>query len=138
MMKARNINKVLLGLLAASGIWGGAVCNAVAAEVPELLAEDTAKVEGKNIEGSLSDYIKQGENATANESKETGNTWISSLVDKVAETASKSTGSENVTPVKRSNASVFDIAGVMLRMDKMQVSEALQRRGYQKTYEHME
>lgn len=134
-MKARNMNKVLLVLLAASGIFWGAVYRAVAEEVPELLAEDTVKVESKNIEGSLADYIRQDENA---QTKENGNTWISSLVGKVAETASKSASSENVAPVKRSNASVFDIAGVMLRMDKIQVTEALQRRGYQKTYEHME
>ena len=41
--------------------------------------------------------------------------------------------SERKKQVKRSNASVFDISGAMLRMSPSQIDEALTRRGYKKT-----
>ena len=40
--------------------------------------------------------------------------------------------SNDVMPVKRSNASVFDIAGVMLHMNRQQVEEAITKRGYRR------
>ena len=70
-------------------------------------------------------------------------TWINNLVDKVT---SKGSGVikgviGTDTPIqaqRRSNASVFDISGIMLRMDMTQVMEAMKKRSYQKVAEHLE
>jgi hypothetical protein len=43
-----------------------------------------------------------------------------------------------IKPQRRSNASVFDISGIMLRMDLSQVMEAMQKRSYRKTAEHLD
>ena len=42
------------------------------------------------------------------------------------------------TTVKRSNASVFDISGAMLRMSFAQIDEALSRRGFRRTMQKMD
>ena len=39
---------------------------------------------------------------------------------------------EQVAPIKRSNASVFDIAGVMLHMNRQQAEEAITKHGYRR------
>lgn len=105
------------------------------------------EVSDTNDETSFTDFIQQNaqtdisEVQNSKENKDDDNTtWISSIVSKVAEKGSQAlSGSvEEKTVTKRSNASVFDIAGVMLRMDKEQVLDALQKRGYKKIYEHMD
>lgn len=71
--------------------------------------------------------------------QEQNDTWINNLVSTVAEK-----GADVISPkptpssVHRSNASVFDISGVMLRMNRQQVEQALQKRGYRKTAEQLE
>ena len=94
---------------------------------------------------SLADYIDQNqqqetENTDIAESESSKSTWFKSGADKLAQHVSKvfsSTDNKNQV-VKRSNASVFDISGIMLRMDKEQVLDAMQKRGYKKTSDHME
>ena len=90
---------------------------------------------------SFSDYIQNAENEDIKENEETkSGTWINNLVEKVAQTGSQAFSGDDkpVKTIKRSNASVFDISGIMLRMDLPQVMEAMQKRGYRKTSEHME
>jgi hypothetical protein len=100
----------------------------------------------------LAAYVQQGEDAVADEYEDAdenaseddapsneNKTWINSLVNTVAEKGSAviaSTKEENSG--RRSNASVFDICGVMLRMSQEQTLQALTKRGYQKTYEKLE
>lgn len=97
---------------------------------------------------SLADFITQGDEMQSASNTEEQNSeedeaqvgsWINNLVGKVAEKSSQVFSGEQETEViKRSNASVFDISGIMLRMDQQQVAEAMQKRGYQKTSEHLE
>ena len=49
-----------------------------------------------------------------------------------------SSGTDNPASQYRTNASVFDISGVMLRMNTKQTMEAMQKRGYQKNSEKFE
>ncbi len=83
---------------------------------------------------SLSDYIDSSDNTA---------TVIATESGRKEETQSENSGWFNglwkgrnsaeqaqAMQVKRSNASVFDIAGVMLRMNSKQVTETLQKRGY--------
>ncbi len=105
---------------------------------------------------SLAAYVQQGEDAiiTADEEEddeedeedeeteeqEQSRTWINSLVNTVAKKGSAVIAStkEEKDTARRSNASVFDICGVMLRMSQEQTQQALTKRGYKKTYEKLE
>ena len=97
---------------------------------------------------SLTDYVKDGNEQGIEESSKPENvvegsdkTWINTLVDKVAQKGAQIINpnvSEEITPKKRSNASVFDVSGVMLRMNAKQAEEALSKRGYKKTAEKFE
>lgn len=94
-----------------------------------------------DINSSLSDYLRQGkieEKAAEEVKEESGGTWINNLVEKVAQKGSEALSGKGDETEKRSNASVFDISGIMLRMDDTQVMDAMQRRSYQKTSEHLE
>ena len=75
------------------------------------------------------------------EEKEEDSSWLKSMADKIAEKGSQvfsGSGNDNIQVIKRSNASVFDISGIMLRMDKSQVFDAMQKRGYKKVSENLE
>lgn len=85
---------------------------------------------------SLTDYIQENEAPVENSDGEK-KTWINSLVNKVSEKVVASTSDVEMVQ-HRSNASVFDISGVMLRMNAQQASEVLQKRGYKKTAEKLE
>ena len=122
-----------------------AICNKAIAD-----DDNTAK----NMAPSLADYVNGEETQNNDQAKENqtdgeqtqgadnGNkTWINSLVDKVAQKGAQiiNPNMQNEIATKsRSNASVFDISGVMLRMGVMQAAEALQKRGYKKTAEKFE
>lgn len=110
-------------------------------------ANTSEKAAGTNK--SFSEYVHDNEN-TAQERKEqnsqetqqentTNKTWINNLVEKVSsKTPDLPQNSEQIQIQKRSNASVFDISGIMLRMDISQVMEAMKKRSYKKTAEHLE
>lgn len=88
-------------------------------------------------DSSLSGYVKEG-NTSAQNSGDEDKTWVGSLVDKVTQKGADIISPSANTPQtqeirKRSNASVFDISGVMLRMSLKQGSEALLKRGYKQT-----
>ena len=96
---------------------------------------------------SLADYIDQNQGTANDESQgsdtDDGNgqssSWIKNMANKLAEKGTQVfSNDDKVEVIKRSNASVFDISGIMLRMDREQVAEAMQKRGYKKTSEHME
>ena len=91
--------------------------------------------------GSLTDYIKNEKDNTATPDKKTG-TWLSNAMENLATKGSQVLSGNKNLPVKRqikrSNASVFDICGVMLRMDLGQAVDALEKRGYKKTTVEME
>lgn len=91
--------------------------------------------------GSLSDYIKNEKENTAESGKKGGN-WLSSateyLTNKSSEVLSGKKNAPIIKQVKRSNASVFDVCGIMLRMDLSQVMNAMDRRGFKRTSVKME
>ena len=106
-----------------------------------------AQANTANGSSSLSDFISQNQETTpvdeksANAGNEAGEkNWFQNAADKIAQQGTKLLSSKNqeATVIKRSNASVFDISGIMLRMDTKQVMDAMQKRGYKKTAEHME
>ena len=106
-----------------------------------------AQANTANGSSSLSDFISQNQETTpvdeksANADNEVGEkNWFQNAADKIAQQGTKLLSSKNqeATVIKRSNASVFDISGIMLRMDTKQVMDAMQKRGYKKTAEHME
>lgn len=99
---------------------------------------------------SLAAYVQQGEEAVIageeneNTEEETtsdeNKTWFNNLVTTAAEKGSAiiTSNKEKDNSQRRSNASVFDISGVMLRMSQEQTQQALTKRGYRKTYEKLE
>lgn len=118
--------------------------SAMIAGIPEVYAtEETAAGEQPDsvANSSLRSYVKEetaGQNAAA--ANEENKTWINSLVNTVAEKGAQviSANTAEQAPQYRTNASVFDISGVMLRMNAKQTNETLQKRGYQKNSEKFE
>lgn len=99
-----------------------------------------------NTKASLTENLKN--NAAAEEGKsgseestETQN-WVKSLFKgggKNSSNVKELIGSTQVNvQKKRSNASVFDVSGVMLRMSYAQAEAELQKRGYRKTSQKMD
>ncbi|MBR1825095.1 MAG: hypothetical protein IJ770_00715 [Alphaproteobacteria bacterium] len=131
-----KINKyALLGIV--SGIFA-------VAEISVSAAEDKSAPLANN-ESSLTDYIQKDTPTTQENKSETAaeraGTWAGNLLDKVREKGSQAFNKKEenaATQIKRSNASVFDISGIMLRMDLAQVTEAMQKRGYRKTSAQLE
>lgn len=119
---------------------------------PQITLADSENANSAGTAKSFSEFAQQGKTEsetqnTANISENTqdatqesaNKTWINSLVNKVAEKGSNLLVSDSEQQnQKRSNASVFDISGIMLRMDVAQVMEAMKKRSYQKTSEHLE
>lgn len=84
---------------------------------------------------SLTNFVQQGQNVPQGQK----GTWLHNLVSTVAQKGAQAISSapeDSMQP--RSNASVFDISGVMLRMNVKQVTDAMQKRGYRKTAEQFE
>lgn len=98
---------------------------------PNLSAEDS----------SLRAYVKEETSGKTNpQNSDENKTWLNNLVSTVAEKGAQviSSGTDTQSSQYRTNASVFDISGVMLRMTVQQTAEAMQKRGYQKTSEKYE
>ena len=105
--------------------------------------ENAASASDKNAaNSSLRSYVKEenAEQTAKNGNQEESKTWINNLVTTVAEKGAQviSSNTDNQEPQYRTNASVFDISGVMLRMNTKQTMEAMQKRGYQKNSEKFE
>lgn len=116
-----------------------------------FIATFNAAADEEKTTDSLAEYVQNAETnkqeATDKKEKgesnktEEGDTWINNLVTTVAEKGSAaiaSVGQDTQAPIHRSNASVFDISGIMLRMNREQTAQAMQKRGYRKTYENLE
>ena len=88
---------------------------------------------------SLTDIIQLEAPQTSLYTKNSG-PWAGNLLDKVREKSSQafSAKEEKAAVAKRSNASVFDVSGIMLRMNLSQVAEAMSKRGYKKISAQME
>ena len=124
-------------------------------------AQPTSQAESENMqeigvvdkEQTLTDTIKSSEGK--NSQPKAGETWINKLAEKaeskVAATQGNGTsqglGSDtNLASMvetsrnrnRRSNASVFDISGAMLRMSFKQIDETLTRRGFRKSMQKMD
>ena len=95
-------------------------------------------------DSSLRSYVKEetadSKNEQPAEENGDGKTWINNLVSTVAEKGAQviSANTDDQAPQYRTNASVFDISGVMLRMNVKQTMEAMQKRGYQRNSEKYE
>lgn len=108
-------------------------------------AQQANSADVQSADTSLSDFIDQNQNTADDNTGDDKNnndpnsSWIKNMANKLAEKGTQVFSDNNDAQViKRSNASVFDISGIMLRMDREQVAEAMQKRGYKKTSEHME
>lgn len=108
---------------------------------------DAQKADTEATAQSLTSYIQSEGSEKTPEANETQKdpeqeqkTWLNNLVSTVAESGSNvlNTKEQPIRHVHRSNASVFDISGVMLRMNQAQAASALLKRGYRKTSEHTE
>lgn len=119
-----------------------AICMALCLVLSSRTGAQEAPENPSPEETSFTGYVQQNNPESAvmsSDEAEDNGTWIDNLVSKVAQKGSQAFSSEQqAVPVKRSNASVFDIAGIMLRMDRQQVEEAMKKRGYQKIYEHLD
>ncbi len=99
-----------------------------------------------NTRKSLTDNLKENADVV-DEEENSAQTWIGSGYNALKELAGKKTKSDNPLSNmmseskgsnKRSNAAVFDISGVMLRMSNKQAEEALSKRGYKKISQKMD
>ncbi|MBR1648066.1 MAG: hypothetical protein IJ689_00520 [Alphaproteobacteria bacterium] len=105
--------------------------------LPEVSALPRAKQKNKKEQKSLTDKIKQVENK-AEEEKDSilKDTWVEKLSSSIKskKESDKAESLESLTrnakKSGRSNASVFDISGVMLRMSMNQAESMLLKRGY--------
>ena len=103
----------------------------------DILAPPTKQLRNNitNDNTSISDFIPKDNKEETQEAKsEQGKStekksWLGESIDRVTQRISSNKPQE-VIPVKRSNAAVFDIAGVMLHMNRQQVGDAMQKRGY--------
>lgn len=124
-----------------------AVCFAL--QTAEAYAADAKNNDQQTLSAStesqsLTDYVQQGESSqkgkeASAEDKE-NKTWINNLITTVAEKGVQAISPSSTDDLSRprSNASVFDISGVMLRMNQKQVLDAMKKRSYQKTSEKLE
>lgn len=110
------------------------------------VAQTAETLSAPTTDTSLADYIDKNQPQTQEEVSDTpkedatDSTWFKNVANKIAEKGSQVFSGDNSEKqiIKRSNASVFDISGIMLRMDKEQVLEAMQKRGYKKISDNWE
>lgn len=120
------------------------VCLGNPAVAADDIASQPAKRSGIADNTSLSDFIpKDDDKAQEAKSDDNGNkensgnsSWLGAGLDMISQKIAPDKPKE-VIPVKRSNASVFDIAGVMLHMNRQQVEDAMQKRGYRQVSEDL-
>lgn len=102
-----------------------------------------------NTRQSLTDNIKENapENIQDMNMPEINKSWVNQLITSAKDNIENKDGSVNPLAsamqqaqgqIKRSNAAVFDISGVMLRMSYKQAEEALLKRGYKKSMQKMD
>ncbi len=109
---------------------------------PSIKEGETIKVDTSQ---SLSENLKQkksdDDEPKKEEKKSGGESWVKSLFkggEKSDSVKNLMEEKKKALQNKRSNASVFDIAGVMLRMSYTQAEAELIKRGYKKTTQKMD
>lgn len=113
-----------------------------------LNAEDAAPIK-VNTRQSLTDNIKENapENIKDMNMPEVNKSWVNQLITSAKDNIENNSGTVNPLAsamkeaqgqIKLSNAAVFDISGVMLRMSYKQAEEALLKRGYKKSMQKMD
>ncbi|MCQ2735112.1 MAG: hypothetical protein MJ212_04095 [Alphaproteobacteria bacterium] len=119
-----------------------AICTALCLILPQMADAQEVTEDTTPEKTSFTEYVQQNNDDVSSaptDKTEDNGTWIDNLVSKVAQKSTSVLSSDSkVAPIKRSNASVFDIAGIMLRMDRQQIEDAMKKRGYQKIYEHLD
>ncbi len=110
-----------------------------------VAADDTVLKTGATDNTSLTTFMQENSSDPGNLSPTMNNDSAQTeenkgIMDKLFSSTKKmlSPVQQEIEPVKRSNASVFDIAGVMLRMNRQQVEETMQKRGYRRISANME
>ena len=129
--------KTFLVLVALGSMYLGST--AIAAD---KVADDTA---------SIADFIPQGNDQTLEQEAPKPQAQAKQTQDDSGSSDKRETGlfsgianafqgtknallpsTKEIEPIKRSNAAVFDIAGVMLRMNRQQVEDAITKHGYRR------
>lgn len=126
---------LILSLLCALGLSGKAIAD-------DNVLQQSSATDNK---ATLSEFIQDNnDEKTDTEPADTKNTdtsekksWLGEIWEKGTQSV-LSSSAPDVVPVKRSNASVFDIAGIMLRMNRQQVEEVMKKRGYRRISATME
>ena len=99
-------------------------------DVPELMNDSQTpsaqKVEAEAEKKTWIDTLSDSQAINKIKNISSGTESLEDLVDKARTTQNSSQGS---------NASVFDISGIMLRMNVGQVDDIMRNRGFKKTYE---
>jgi len=107
-------------------------------------AKQNIQLKNDSLLSYMNEENQQNESADAvapekQDGQEGRSNWISSIASAIAEKGAKAISADEKDAVQpRSNASVFDIAGIMLRMNVAQTLEAMKKRGYVKTAENYE
>lgn len=109
-------------------------------------SEDYPDIETKQ---SLTENFKNNapDNTETSDDDQNGSSWVGQLISNIKTEDSQTDSApnpltavleESVSKPQRSNASVFDISGVMLRMSYAQAEAALLKRGYRKTTQKLD
>ncbi|MBO4285293.1 MAG: hypothetical protein J5895_03580 [Alphaproteobacteria bacterium] len=101
---------------------------------PEI---DTSKSLSQNLKKNATKSNKEEQKSS--ESKESSQSWVGSLFKgKDKSDSVKKLMEESQNKPRRSNAAVFNVAGVMLKMSYPQAEEQLLKRGYRKISQKMD
>ena len=118
----------MLGCFAAGLALAADTNSEIEKDKPETLNPDLGNA-------SLRSYVKE-ETSEKQANGAENKTWLNNLVNTVAEKGAQVISStSNNANMYRTNASVFDISGVMLRMNTKEVEAAMRKRSYQKNSE---
>ena len=127
----------------------GEAVNLNSAPLPASVQNSAADNITVNTRQSLSENIKENAPADIQNTENPSNStnWVGQIISTAKDTLKNSNQESNQLANmleqsqgqnKRSNASVFDISGVMLRMSYKQAEETLNKRGYRKTVQKMD
>lgn len=120
---------------------------AEAQKIHEAAAQETNP--SVDVRQSLSDNLRQNapDEFQNTQPQTSGTSWVGQLISSAKENIQNTGPKKNPLADmleqsqgqnRRSNVSVFDISGVMLRMSYKQAEEALSKRGYKKTMQKMD
>ena len=117
-------------------LWAFALLPMSAVFAEDDVVVDTTQSLTENLKDNAPEQIQEFE--VPKPDKNWLNQLIGSASEKIGLSDNTAHSESEIEPQSRSNASVFNIAGVMLRMDYNQAEAALLRRGYRKTTQKMD